>query len=73
MTTNQIIVLLDVHRGFTSHGHAGTLKQDLEYLERKDLIKGVAGLTFDWELTAKGTKVVEVLKTVASIAEIAEK
>ena len=38
MTTNQMIVLLDVHRGFSRPGHTATLNADLGQLERKGMI-----------------------------------
>jgi hypothetical protein len=51
-----MVVLLDIYRGTISKGlHAGTLNQDIRYLERRLLIQ-VAGDS--WEVTDAGDKLV---------------
>ena len=60
MTTNQLIVLLDIHRGFDRAIHCATVNGDLEELcYRWGLIR--PSRSFEFELTEKGDKLVKRL------------
>jgi len=64
MTTNRLILLLDIHRGYDESNHTGTLREDLVRLEKDGLIlSGVNGPI----LSRKGQDVVEVVLGVASL------
>jgi predicted transcriptional regulator len=57
MTANQVIVLLDVSRGFDKSRHLGTVDEDVKKLLKENLIKEGGGFTY--ELTWKGKAVVD--------------
>jgi len=61
MTANQVIVLLDVHRGFKRDIHPGTIERDLQTLMRDAVIDTGSGPHFEFELTEKGDKLVKRL------------
>ena len=66
MTTNQLVLLLDIHRGFDRDIHPGTLKEDLDELALLQLIRHP---TFgrrkaspgEYETTEQGDKLVRRL------------
>lgn len=75
MTSNQLILLLDVRRGFSREGHTGTLNKDIEYLKGWGLIEvGVSPLTVDgfrYRLTEDGEKVCDsILKEARGAIEL---
>ena len=70
MTTNQVIVLMDVHRGFRVECHAGSLKQDLVHLQTQGLIRQAEN-AWGWELTEFGDTLVEAIHRVAKLADAA--
>lgn len=74
MTCNQLIVLLDVHRGFSRDRHLGTMDRDLLRLERDGLIRrGACDVSsFDYDLTDRGEEVVETVLKVANLAQSPE-
>jgi hypothetical protein len=60
MTANQVIVLLDVSRGFDAERHLGTLRGDVAFLENADLIRDRLDVqAFKYKLTARGQVVVD--------------
>jgi Mn-dependent DtxR family transcriptional regulator len=59
MTANQVIVLLDVHRGFDKTIHPATVNGDLVELCGRGLIR--PSRSFEFELTEKGDKLVKRL------------
>jgi hypothetical protein len=63
MTTNQTILLLDVHRGFNGNRHPGTLGADLTFLVRNGLIE--TDSSFPYKLTEQGQLVVDRILEVA--------
>jgi DNA-binding HxlR family transcriptional regulator len=67
MTINQIIVLLDVFRGFNKLGHTNTLEGDLEFLEKEGFIYEDNMLYPErgsWSLTDKGNALAETIYAV---------
>ena len=61
MTCNQLIVLMDVRRGFREEGHMGTMNDDIEMLKNAGLIE--SGERFPLQLTEAGAALSdEVLK-----------
>lgn len=50
MTINQIMLLLDIHRGTATQSKIGTRSKDLKVLKQRGLLLKNS----DWELTAKG-------------------
>jgi hypothetical protein len=62
MTANQVIVLLDVSRGFDAERHLGTLREDVVFLKNADLIRDRLDVqAFKYKLTARGESLVERL------------
>jgi hypothetical protein len=59
MTCNQMIVLLDIRRGFDKSRHAGTLSDELIRLSREGLILKNKDDENDWVLSAKGEDLFE--------------
>jgi Mn-dependent DtxR family transcriptional regulator len=59
MTPNQIIVLLDIHRGFDRAIHLATVNGDLVELCGRGLIR--PSRSFEFELTEKGDRLVKRL------------
>lgn len=71
MTCNQLMVLLDVKRGFRSSIHCGTLYEDIKFLKDHGLIEEEDGdERFDYKLTTKGE--LFVLKVEAKAARLIE-
>jgi hypothetical protein len=69
MTCNQIIVLMDIYRGFNSNIHHGTLDTDIAYLHKENLITEDNSAGFNtgmWKLTYKGQKFCEEIKQIDS-------
>lgn len=67
MTTNQVIVLMDVRRGWTREAHCGTLKGDVKHLICRDLIrKAGSDDHFPYELTNAGSNMCDEILQVAS-------
>jgi hypothetical protein len=68
MTTSQIIILLDVARGFSYSRHLETVDSDLQELEQRELIhfagiKGPKGV--DYRLTPDGDAMVFQIRQIA--------
>ena len=59
MTVNQLILLLDIHRGYRPEIHTGTPRGDAYRLRDLGLID--LSLQWEWELTAEGQEAVETL------------
>jgi hypothetical protein len=57
MTANQVIVLLDIKRGFNKSRHLGTVDEDVKMLLKEGLIK--EGASFPYELTETGEVLTE--------------
>jgi hypothetical protein len=57
MTCNQLIVLMDVRRGFHAEGHCGTLPGDVKQLRWAGLVEGVDPL----RLTKEGEEVCDAI------------
>jgi hypothetical protein len=68
MTTSQIIILLDVARGFSYSRHLETIDSDLQELEQRGLIH-FAGITspkgVDYRLTPDGDALVLQIRQTA--------
>ncbi|MCK9460620.1 MAG: hypothetical protein M0R80_13360 [Proteobacteria bacterium] len=64
MTTNQIVLLLDICQGFSKDRHLGTLERDLQILLRKGLIDSTKT---DWKLTDRGYQVANLLLLVGDL------
>ncbi|MHA2279619.1 MAG: hypothetical protein ACXAC5_01825 [Promethearchaeota archaeon] len=64
MTINQIVLLLDIDRGFEASRHPATLAPDLTFLEKKlGWIELAAHDPHrDWRLTYQGQEVVKWLR-----------
>ena len=63
MTANQVIVLLDIRRGFDKSRHPGTVDGDVKRLLKAGLVCPWNSVVkaFPYKLTAKGHEVVERL------------
>ena len=65
MTTNQLMMLLDIYRGtFDGSRHMGTVNEDINTLASRGLFKNEIG-----ELSKKGKNLVETLLRVAALGE----
>lgn len=60
MTTNQLILLFDIHRGFTRECHPATFDQDLKYLHQ-------CGLVTTPEMPSISHKGLEVVESVLNL------
>ncbi len=66
MTCNQMIVLLDVRRGFDKSRHPATVEKDLLFLEREGFIRSLPQVD-DFELTQKGYELFSTWKDMADL------
>jgi hypothetical protein len=69
LTLNQIMILLDIHRGtYRRENHVGTIQMDLMALETRGLIDWFVGRGGDTEYgtTSEGATLVERLKSAAA-------
>jgi hypothetical protein len=67
MTTNQIVVLLDIYRGFQADRHPATLESDLFFLRKVRWIEEVPSqgheiIKWKWRLTSQGHEIIKWLK-----------
>lgn len=73
LTTNQLILLLDIQRGFNRKAHTGTLAEDMRVLTRLHLIVVTKGETADentYDIAPYGQTMISSMK--ASIARLLE-
>ena len=67
MTCNQLIVLLDIHRGFNVKRHMGTLERDLVLLKVHGFITESSEDNFYYQVTDKGERFCNLLKEQGSL------
>lgn len=77
MTINQIMVLLDIHRGtFCPKRHLATVEDDVIRLKQEGLIILMFDFSFNplplkhtvpWEITEKGAEVVNNIKAASEV------
>jgi len=67
MTVNQVIVLLDIRRGFDKSRHHGTVDEDVKMLLKAGLVCQWNHKAFPYILSARGQEVVERLLEQAAI------
>ena len=63
LSCNEVIILLDCHRGFNEDRHMGNVKLEIENLIKYDLIEKATGVEecFDFILTKSGHKLTKHL------------
>lgn len=64
MTVNQIILLLDIHRGTNTQSKLGTYVEDLNVLINKKLIEVNLVTPKDFQTTEEGESSVKIIKAI---------
>lgn len=74
ITTNQLVLLFDIHRGYDPKIHPGTLDTDLKVLLDNKLIEPGSLTDFKYKLTSRGESCMITVKAgVCKLVEIQQR